>query len=252
MPRVHALIVAAGRGSRFGSAVPKQYLTLKLPNGEHKTVLECSVMALATHQAVNACTLVVAADDTRAQSLDFALPMRYVVGGAERWQSVAAGVRNIVLQGAAEDDLVLIHDAARPCLQPKDLQAVIATADQAPYGAILGVPVVDTLKKVKTQDGALVAHDTVSRDGLWQVQTPQVFRLKHLLRVIGFIERQAISADVTVTDEAMGFEVLGLPVCMVMGSRSNIKLTYADELPLLRALLSINFPSSFEEVNAHV
>ncbi len=232
LPKIYALIVAAGSGSRFGAPLPKQYLPIAL-HGKHDTVLQYSVQALAQSDDITECTLVVSCDDVIADTLSFALPIRKVVGGRERWQSVAAGVADIAgRDGVSADDLVLIHDAARPCLLAKDLHAVIDAAKSEPFGAILGAPVADTLKK--TQHASPYVAHTISREALWQVQTPQVFRLSALLQVLEHIAQNSHH----VTDEAMGFEALKLPVRMVTGSRSNIKLTFADDLPLVQAILA--------------
>ncbi|MDO4427708.1 MAG: 2-C-methyl-D-erythritol 4-phosphate cytidylyltransferase [Moraxella sp.] len=224
---VHALVVAAGRGTRFGGDLPKQYLPIAMPAGT-KTVLELSLAALAKSPDISSCTLVIAKEDTIAQTLNFVLPCEVVVGGAERWQSVANGVAHIA-KTAKDDDLILIHDGARPCLSPVDLQKVIDTAKTEPNGAILGVPVADTLKVV--QNGQIIK--TTDRTNLWHAQTPQAFRLDKLLQVIDFIKQN----NQLITDEAQGFEALNLPVAMVAGSPSNLKLTHKHDLPLLTAIL---------------
>lgn len=224
---VHVLVVAAGRGSRFGGELPKQYLPIDLPTGT-KTVLQISLDALAKSADIKSCTLVVAKEDTLAKTLEFALPCEFVVGGAERWQSVANGVAHIA-KTAKDDDLILIHDGARPCLNPDDLQSVIDIAKTEPNGAILGVPAADTLKLVK--NGQII--QTTDRTNLWHAQTPQVFRVGKLLQVIEFIQKN----NEMITDEAQGFEVLNLPIKMVQGSPSNLKLTHVHDLPLLKAIL---------------
>lgn len=237
---IHALVVAAGGGSRFGGATPKQYLPFEVA-GQTACVLQYTLQALASHQDITQCTLVVAKDDAYIQSLPLPLPCSLVVGGSERWQSVANGVHHIATY-AKPEEWVLIHDAARPCLDYQDLTKVIQIAHSEPYGAVLGVPVVDTLKSVMADDndtqsstqGGIISH-TVPRQGLWQVQTPQVFRLGELLKVLDFIANQT---DMLVTDEAMGFEAMGLPLRMVMGSPTNIKLTYPSDVLLVQAILS--------------
>jgi len=113
LPTIHPMIVAAGRGSRFGATIPKQYTRLL-----DKTLLEHSVAALSTCAYIKQCLLVIAHDDDIAHTLNFALPIDYAIGGAERWQSVVAGLTHIIDSGAAADDLILIHDAARPALPP--------------------------------------------------------------------------------------------------------------------------------------
>lgn len=228
--QIHALMVAAGRGRRFGGEIPKQYLPIDNHQSALGCVLEQSVRALAKSTDIQKLTLVVAKEDSYIHKLSLALPVTLVMGGDERWQSVANGVQKIA-EYAKPDDWVLIHDAARPCLQLADLQRLIEVAKLKKCGAILGVPVADTLKKV--QDNKI--QQTINRQGLWQAQTPQIFPLGQLLQVMDFIRQ---SARTDITDEAMGFEAMGLPVCMVAGSPSNIKLTFAHDLPLVRALLA--------------
>lgn len=226
IPKIHALVVAAGVGSRFGGRLPKQYSRIG-----NKTVLEYSINALAGHTLIDKCTLVIGDNDKIAHTLAFCLPVQMVLGGAERWQSVANGVYQIA-KTANLGDLVLIHDAARPCLAHSDLNKVIESAINEPYGAILAVPVADTLKQ---QDERENIASTIPRQGLWQAQTPQVYRLRHLLTAIEFIKK---NTTIAITDEAMAFELLGLPIKLVQGSRSNLKLTFGDELPLISAILA--------------
>lgn len=241
-PKIHALIVAAGVGSRFGGETPKQYLKI----GD-KTILEHSIVAIASSALVNECTLVISKNDTIARSLDFALPVQVVIGGVERWQSVQNGVEKIA-QNADLDDLVLIHDAVRPCLAWQDLDRVVKAAYSEPYGAILAVPVADTLKLAKDDN---TIHQTIPRQGLWQAQTPQIYRLRHFLTVLDFIKENArlehtqklllptktTQTPIEMTDEACAFEALGLPIRLVAGSPSNLKLTLPQDLPLIQAIL---------------
>ena len=254
-PQVHAMIVAAGRGSRFASAIPKQYLLIN-----EQTLLQLSVARLATSAYINNCLLVIAAADTTAQTLDFALPVSYTQGGVERWQSVSLGVQAITQSGAADDDLVLIHDAARPTVPTADIEQVIEAAMSEPYGAILAAPVADTLKQAQlkpfdhqvvslpkldtiaetnsadTTNGELYHYSklTIDRGTIWQAQTPQVFRLGALRQALTFIAMQ----NLEITDEASAFEQLGLPIRLVTGSRQNIKLTYPDDALLITALIA--------------
>ncbi|PNK60014.1 2-C-methyl-D-erythritol 4-phosphate cytidylyltransferase [Psychrobacter sp. FDAARGOS_221] len=227
-PRVFSLIVAAGKGSRFGSSQPKQYTRLK---GE--TILQRSVAALADSKYIDELFLVIASDDTQAKNLSYALPVTFAVGGAERWQSVQSGVTRILDAGARAEDLILIHDAARPCVSAKHIDAVIEAACSAEYGAILGVPVADTLKSVDSQ---AVIERTVDRSQLWQAQTPQVFRAGILNEVLKHIAEQGVM----ITDEASAFEYMGYPIQMVQGSRQNIKLTYPEDLQLIESMLESN------------
>lgn len=229
--RVHAMIVAAGSGSRFDTKLPKQYLLL-----QQKTLLQHSVARLAANHYINDCTLVIADNDTIAQTLSFAIPMHLVIGGMERWQSVRAGVNAILASGANLSDLVLIHDAARPAVPIDDIDQVIKAALNEPYGAILATPVVDTLKRSEprsNEDNQSYAKLTIDRDSIWQAQTPQIYRLGELQKVLSYVAKH----NIKITDEASAFEVLNLPIRLVTGSRQNIKLTYPDDEILLNAIL---------------
>ena len=248
-PKIHAMIVAAGRGSRFGASIAKQYTIL-----QGQTLLQHSVTRLACSAYINQCLLVIAADDNTAQTLNFALPIGYAIGGAERWQSVQAGVEAIRQSGAGDSDLVLIHDAARPAVPQQDIDKVIEAAMLEPYGAILATPVADTLKQSyvhsTTQSNPVnephivnftvnsspysYARRTIDRSNMWQAQTPQVFRLDQLQRVLTYVAENQLE----ITDEASAFEHLEMPIRLVSGSRQNIKLTYPDDAILLTAILS--------------
>ncbi|OLF39207.1 MULTISPECIES: IspD/TarI family cytidylyltransferase [unclassified Psychrobacter] len=248
-PSVHAMIVAAGRGSRFGASIAKQYIKL-----QGQTLLQNSVARLASSAYIDECLLVIAANDNTAQTLDFKLPIHYTIGGTERWQSVLAGVKAISNAGATDSDLVLIHDAARPAVPSLDIDKVIEAAMLEPYGAILATPVADTLKESYLQSNATSeladipsisdamtsssAHPyttrTIDRSNMWQAQTPQVFRLGQLQQVLAYVSEHQLM----ITDEASAFEHLKLPIRLVNGSRQNIKLTYPDDAILLTAILT--------------
>lgn len=234
-PQVYAMIVAAGRGSRFGASIAKQYLPIF-----GQTLLQHSVARLASSAYIEQCLLVIAADDSTAQTLDFAVPIQYTTGGAERWQSVSAGLEAIIAAGSEDSDLVLIHDAARPAVPRSDIDQVIEAAMLEPYGAILATPVVDTLKQSQSSlvlDANNNEHHyaarTIERTDMWQAQTPQVFRVSQLRQVLAYVAMHQLS----ITDEASAFEYLALPIRLVSGSRQNIKLTYADDAVLIAAIL---------------
>lgn len=249
---IHALIVSAGRGSRFGADVPKQYLTVA-----GRTVLEHGVACLNI-PAVTDLTLVVAKDDTLVPSLDFEFdrPIYLTKGGAERFLSVKSGVDDIARR-AVGDVWVLIHDGARPCLPADDLTHLIGavreleqleqTDDKSyPVGAILATPVVDTLKLAHDTNSSDSSdsltdcqyikgqiHRTIDRHQLWQAQTPQVFRLHALQAMLD----KVIADGLMITDEASGFEQFGRSVALVQGSRRNMKLTYPDDLAMIELML---------------
>ena len=133
-PQVHAMIVAAGRGSRFGASVPKQYIVI-----DGQTLLQHSIARLSKSDEIAECLLVIASDDDTAKGLSFDLPTWFTVGGSERWQSVSAGVEAIISKGARDDDLILIHDAARPTVPLVDINKVIETAKTELYLSLIHI-----------------------------------------------------------------------------------------------------------------
>jgi len=212
-PICHALIVAAGRGTRFGGTLPKQYAPLA---GE--TVLRRTVKAFLGHQRIRSVRVAIHPDDHAAYERavgDLDLPPP-VLGGATRQDSV----RNLLeALSAAPDDIVLIHDAARPLVPAPVIDRTIA-ALAAAEGAVAAVPLADTLKRA---DGNLI-EATVDRTRLWRAQTPQSFRYGAILAA----HRSAAGLDLT--DDAAVAERAGIPVEVVMGDERNFKITSADDL----------------------
>ncbi|WP_027010012.1 2-C-methyl-D-erythritol 4-phosphate cytidylyltransferase [Conchiformibius kuhniae] len=221
--RAVALLPAAGVGSRFGADVPKQYVRLA-----GKTVLEHTVDVLLADERIAAVAVVVSPDDAFAATLPLPDRVRcYAVGGSSRAESVRNGLAALLADGtAAADTPVLVHDAARCCLPPDALARLLAHAD-APHGALLAVPLADTLKRADARGDI---ETTVPRERLWQAQTPQLFQAALLQR--------ALSGGLDgITDEASAVERLGLRPRLVMGDSRNIKLTRPEDADLARALL---------------
>lgn len=219
MTTTAALIVAAGRGRRFGGTLPKQYATLAgVP------LLRHSLAAFAAYPAVAEVRAVIHPDDralydAAAAGLGLAEP---VAGGASRQESVLRGLES--LAGMAPDR-VLIHDGARPFVSAAVIDRVIAALAESP-GAIAALPVVDTLKEGaagKEGAGDRVAG-TRARAGLWAAQTPQGFRYQEILAA----HRRAAGEELT--DDAAVAERAGLAVALVEGSRENMKVTSQDDL----------------------
>ena len=217
-----AIVPAAGAGKRMGADIPKQYLTL----GD-RTVLEHTLDTLLSCQRLTGVILVLSKVDQRRAEI----AQRYahqaletVSGGAERCHSVLNGLDYLATQ-ATDDDWVLVHDAARPCVRAEDIERLMSTLEGGSEGGLLGVPVADTMKRV---DKELSISDTVDREGLWHAYTPQMFRLGALRTAL----QQAIGSGQTVTDEANAMELAGYRPRMVQGSRDNIKITVPSDLPL--------------------
>jgi len=231
--RVWAIVPAAGRGARFSAATPeappKQYAPLL-----GATVLEWSLRALLAEPRVHAVVVAVAADDVHWPRIEAKLDspkLLTTIGGASRQDTVTNGLDFLSAQAAA-DDWVLVHDAARPCLNATDLRALLdaVEADNDSAGAVLAAPVVDTVKR---ELGDQVA--TVDRQGLWRALTPQVFAFAQLRHAL----KEATLAGVAVTDEAQAIERLGLRPALVQGSPFNVKVTRVADLGLAADILKM-------------
>jgi 2-C-methyl-D-erythritol 4-phosphate cytidylyltransferase/2-C-methyl-D-erythritol 2,4-cyclodiphosphate synthase len=231
--RVWAIVPAAGRGARFtasapGSA-PKQYAPLL-----GATVLEWSLRALLAEPRVHAVVVALAADDAHWPRVAAKLQsskLRTTLGGANRQDSVTSGLDALAAQAAA-DDWILVHDAARPCLNETDLSALLDTLDTAHLaaGAVLAAPIVDTVKR---ELGDHLA--TVDRQGLWRALTPQVFAFAQLRHAL----KEATLAGIAVTDEAQAVERMGLRPMLVQGSPFNVKVTRSEDLAVAARILKM-------------
>lgn len=223
---VHALIPAAGQSVRFGGTTLKQYASLL-----GKPVIAHSIEAVRRHPYVTAVTVALAPDDGIYQELvqpDYP-EVNSVHGGDSRAQTVLNGLHYI----RSRDDKcrwVLVHDAARPCLSFESLDALMRQGQESEDGAILAIPVTDTLK---FQSSADRIENTVDRSGLWAAQTPQLFPLHSLLRNL----QAAIDFGQPPTDEAEAMERAGVCPRLVKGSTRNIKITGPDDLLLAEFIL---------------
>ena len=226
MTRSHfALVPAAGSGSRMGQQQPKQYLKVA-----GKPLLFHALAALCKAPEIGAVYVVLAIDDTQWERHDWSAlgPKLKPVfcGGPSRGDSVLNGLR--AMSGEiGVDDWVLVHDAARPCLGGYHIEALMQQVSEDDVGAILAVPVADTLKRA---DPSQHIAATVPRDGLWQAQTPQMFRYQVL--------RRALERARDVTDEASAVEALGLKPRLVAADASNLKVTYPLDLKLAEWILA--------------
>jgi len=227
MSRYLAVIPAAGTGSRVGGALPKQYLAI----GGHP-LLHFAIARLCAHAAIERVCVVLSPNDAHFDSFDwkpFAAKLSALrVGGDSRAASVLNGVEK--LSGDANaDDWILVHDAARPCLSAQMLDRLIGEVGDDAAGGLLAVPVADTLKRAG-DDGRSIR--TEPRAGLWQAQTPQMFRYGLLLRAL-----RACDLDLA-TDEAAAIEALGLHPRLIQSDASNLKVTHAQDLALAELILN--------------
>jgi 2-C-methyl-D-erythritol 4-phosphate cytidylyltransferase len=222
MSEFHALVPAAGFGSRMGSELPKQYLELAgRPMIYHALTTLCASPHLST------VFVVLAPEDNLFKTYDWShcagkLEPLYC-GGMTRAESVANGLLASELE---VDEWVLVHDAARPCLTQAHLEKLIAELRDDAVGGILAVPAADTLKRADAEQRIV---RTESRENLWQAQTPQMFR-------VGLLA-QALHECKNVTDEASAIEALGLHPKLVAGDSTNFKVTYPQDIRLAELLL---------------
>lgn len=224
---LYMVVPAAGVGSRMQADRPKQYLPLL-----GKTVIEHTLQRLLRIPQLKKIIVVVDEADSYWPQLAISKqPMiETVIGGAQRCHSVLKGLR--AMQQYAEDDAwVLVHDAARPCVNLSNIETLIAELSRYPDGGLLGIPLNDTLKQ--TGPDQLVTK-TVDRRQFWAAQTPQMFNLAALLDAM----EKALEKKVTVTDEASAMEAAGYTPKMVLGSRNNLKITQTEDLALAEFILS--------------
>ena len=223
--RYWAVVPAAGAGRRMGGAVPKQYLELC---GE--AVLLHTLKRLASCPGISGLFLGVSAGDMFWQALSFDAPWLIQVcdGGAERADTVGLILENMA--GVAQDqDWVLVHDAARPCITHGDILQLMKLATLQ-SGGLLGRPISDT---VKLADNSARVLKTIPRDGLWRAQTPQMFRYGELRQALLSAKHKGL----TITDEASAMEYAGFQPLMVQGRSDNIKITLPGDLELAEAFL---------------
>lgn len=225
MNRCFALIPAAGTGTRMGGTVAKQYLDLG-----GAPMIAHSMMALARSDRIERIFVVLAPEDQTWDAYDWAgWDERIQVlrcGGATRAETVRNGLAAMAPE-CAPDDWVLVHDAARPCLSDELLDRLIETLCTDPVGGLLAVPVADTLKRA---DPDTRVSATVPRVGLWQAQTPQMFRHAQLTQALE-------AAGAGVTDEASAIEMLGLAPRLVASDSTNLKVTWPQDRDLATLIL---------------
>jgi len=220
------VIPAAGIGARMCADRPKQYLPLA-----GKTVIEHTLACFSDSPSIAGIVLALAAGDPYWPQLDVRMgkPLLIADGGAERCHSVQNALR-LLAQHAAEDDWVLVHDAARPCLGRADLSALLDALQDDAVGGLLAVPVRDTMKR---EDRTGRVQSTVERAGLWHALTPQMFRLGLLQAALD----KALADGLAVTDESSAIEHHGLRPQLVAGCADNIKITRAEDLALAEFFL---------------
>lgn len=220
--RLFAVVPGAGTGQRMAAGLPKQYLTLRGSTLAEQTLTR--LLALARIQRI---AVPVAENDPWWPELALASHPRILgcSGGASRADSVVAGLEALLASaGARVHDWVLVHDMARPCVRLSDIERLLnACGDD---GAILALPVTDTVKQADAQQQI---ERTLDRSVIWRALTPQLFPLGALLDAL---KSGLSSAPAQVTDEASAMEMAGARPLLVAGRADNIKITLPDDLPL--------------------
>ncbi|MCL1962415.1 MAG: 2-C-methyl-D-erythritol 4-phosphate cytidylyltransferase [Desulfovibrionaceae bacterium] len=225
-PRCFALLPCAGSGSRAGGEQPKQYRRVAgVPMAQR------TLAAFAKVPRIVRTLVVVAPGDGMLQPPEACFSIAGC-GGATRAHSVFNGLNVLLAQGAATDDWVLVHDAARCLITPALIDALIDACLPDPVGGLLALPLADTLKAVAS-DGRVAA--TVDRAGKWLAQTPQMFRIGLLHSALA---ARAATGFAGITDEASAIEAAGHRPLLVRGSARNFKLTYPEDFTLAEAVLA--------------
>lgn len=224
--RVWALIPAAGIGSRMGSDIPKQYLTIG-----NKTILEHTLDIFLKLPVIYKVVIALHPDDSHWQQLSIKHDKILTVdGGDERVDSVQNAL-NKISEFDGDKDWVLVHDAARPCLSPTHIDNLIKAKATSPDGVILAVPSFDTVKVTNDQQ---TIEKTVPRETVWLAQTPQFFSVE----VLGDAIERSLADGLLITDEASAVEAQGYHPSLVIGSKKNIKVTEYEDLVIASLFLS--------------
>jgi len=225
MASLWCVVPAAGRGTRVGGDIPKQYLPLA-----GKPLILHTLEHLAAHPQIAGLMVVLGSKDEHWPGVAElgGKPVLTTLGGAERCDSVLAGLRALPAD-VTDSAYVLVHDAARPCVREADISRLIEQGVPA-GGGLLGAPLRDTLKRAGG-DGR--SQETEPRDHRWRAFTPQMFRRGELSAAL----LAASVAGVTVSDEAMAMERAGFAPLLVEGAEDNIKVTTATDFALAEFLL---------------
>ena len=231
--KVWVVIPAAGIGKRMQSDIPKQYLKI-----HGKAVLQHTLDCFSTHADIEGIIVALQDEDPywKMAKIDVSEKKLYTVeGGEERSDSVLNSLEYLTLiEQLPEETWVMVHDAARPCLEKKDIDALLEIRATKTIGGILASPVRDTMKRAKA--GSKQISHTENRTDLWHALTPQLFRLDELRAAL----KTCLEKGYEVTDEASAMEAQGKTPQLVEGSSNNIKITQPADLELASWFLSRN------------
>ena len=237
MNKIWVVIPAAGKGVRFGSHVPKQYIAV-----DGQAVLDHVLDAFLKIDMFETILVPVASQDCRFQSLNRAKhhQVASIIGGLKRSDTVLRSLEWLEMHGALQTEWVFVHDAARPLITQEELYALFNAIDikDCP-GAVLGAPTTDALKRVdqvfaNSEESEIRIVETIDRTALCHAMTPQVFRLGDLKNAL----MSAKAVGLAVNDESQVLEAMHKSPWFIRGRRSNIKLTYPEDLELIDAILS--------------
>ncbi|NOQ35545.1 MAG: 2-C-methyl-D-erythritol 4-phosphate cytidylyltransferase [Methylococcaceae bacterium] len=217
--KYYAVVPAAGVGKRMQADKPKQYLPLA-----GKAVLEQTLTRLLKADVFTAIAVAVSEEDPYWGELEVASHAQIIraKGGKERADSVLSALSSLEKQ-ANDDDWVLVHDAARPCITSSDINHLIESLKDEPFGGILALSSHDTLKQVKGD----TIQETIDRSTVWRALTPQMFRYGVLKKAL-----EQTEGNLAVTDEASAVELTGGVAKIVEGRPDNIKITRPEDLAL--------------------
>ncbi|MDT0593293.1 2-C-methyl-D-erythritol 4-phosphate cytidylyltransferase [Glaciecola petra] len=218
------IILAAGIGARMGAKQAKQYIEI---NG--KTILEHTLDVFLSHSRISQIVVVLHPKDDIFHKLPIAQHelITTIIGGDERVDSVLSGLKHLnqMSNKTNENQYVLVHDAARPCIDHTSISQLIEVCEND-VGGILAIPVADTIKQAKAENSLI--DKTINREKLWQAQTPQMFKLQDLYSAIISAQKKGLN----ITDEASAMEHSGASVRLVLGTSKNIKVTHPSDLSL--------------------
>lgn len=237
LPQCHAVLPTAGTGSRLGGSLPKQFQELA-----GKPMLAYALNAFAATPEIASIWVgvspgfidnpILGSLSNKSASIQF-----LATGGPTRQETVRNTLAAMLKAGVPENDWVLVHDAARPGISPELIQKLIRAVTVAGEGGLLAMPLADTLKMADA-NSAIAGNPnrsmkTISRDHLWQAQTPQMFGLKRLHDAID----EGIRLEADITDEASAMELSGASPLLIEGATRNFKVTHPADWDLMQTIL---------------
>jgi 2-C-methyl-D-erythritol 4-phosphate cytidylyltransferase len=223
-PRCWALVPAAGSGSRLGGEKPKQYVEIA-----GKPLLAHTLKSLTKVGPILGIAVGLASDDRWWHESIVASDriLGIYVGGVSRAETILRGLEFLEAH-VHTGDWVLVHDAVRPCIRPSDIERLISERGDGSSGALLAFPAPDTMKQSNGHDQV---ERTISREGLWCAQTPQLFLYRSLRDAL---ERCDLA---TITDDSSAMEAAGYTPRLVLGRADNLKVTSREDLELATLIL---------------